>query len=187
MSVNSRGFSLTEVLIAMAIGSLLLLSSARFLPGLQQAILRQEAKQDLEEDIWLRVMAIGKQIQRAGYCVGQCQGRGIFISQDGQCVIVQWDANSNGQWEKTPKAEAEQTGFRLASGVLETQRGATHCEGKGWDKLTDPDRVFIHNFSVRQHALAGFSPEFVIALSASRKGYDSSPVQVVHHVTGFNL
>ncbi|WP_230353939.1 prepilin peptidase-dependent protein [Lelliottia sp. WAP21] len=187
MSVNQRGFSLTEVLIAMAIGSILMLSSARFLPGLQQVILRQEAKQDLEEDAWLSVMAIGKQIQRAGYCVGQCQGAGLIISQDGHCVIVQWDANSNGRWENSPNSEAEQTGFRLASGVLETQRGATHCDGKGWDKLTDPDRVLVQNFSVRQNALAGFSPEFVIELSASRKGFENSPVQVLHYVTGFNL
>lgn len=40
MSVNERGFSLLEVLIAMAISSILLLSSARFLPALQREILR---------------------------------------------------------------------------------------------------------------------------------------------------
>lgn len=66
--LNQRGFSLTEVLIAMAIGSILLLSSARFLPGLQRAVLMQAQQQELEEAIWQRATAIGKQLQRAGYC-----------------------------------------------------------------------------------------------------------------------
>ncbi|MFX4315266.1 prepilin-type N-terminal cleavage/methylation domain-containing protein, partial [Enterobacter sp. 63] len=39
MSLKQRGFSLTEVLIAMLIGSILLLSTARFLPGMQRAVL----------------------------------------------------------------------------------------------------------------------------------------------------
>ena len=41
MPVTCRGFSLPETLIAMAISSVLLLGSARFLPALQWATLRQ--------------------------------------------------------------------------------------------------------------------------------------------------
>lgn len=41
MSVNSRGFSTAEALIAMAIGSLLLIGACRFLPALQRHILRR--------------------------------------------------------------------------------------------------------------------------------------------------
>lgn len=36
MPVNRKGFSLLEVLIAMTISSILLLSTSRFLPGLQR-------------------------------------------------------------------------------------------------------------------------------------------------------
>ncbi|TQS53665.1 prepilin peptidase-dependent protein, partial [Salmonella enterica subsp. enterica serovar Typhimurium] len=36
MSITTRGFSLLEVVLAMAIGSILLLGSARFLPALQR-------------------------------------------------------------------------------------------------------------------------------------------------------
>ena len=48
MPVTCRGFSLPETLIAMAISSVLLLGSARFLPALQWATLRQTRQQSLE-------------------------------------------------------------------------------------------------------------------------------------------
>ncbi|MDY1037297.1 prepilin peptidase-dependent protein [Lelliottia sp. CFBP8978] len=187
MLTKSRGFSLTEVLIAMAIGSILLLSTARFLPGLQRAILNQEMQQELEEEVWLRVSAIGKQLQRAGYCAGDCQGQALIISKEGSCVIVQWDANSNGRWENASQAEAEQTGFRLEAGALETQRGATSCTGKGWDKLTDPGSIMITRFSVSKTQRSGFAPELNIELAASRVGLKATPWLATYRVTGFNL
>jgi prepilin peptidase dependent protein B len=68
MSVNERGFSLLEVLIAMAISSILLLSSARFLPALQREILRNTRQLALEDEIWQRAYTVAKHLQRAGYC-----------------------------------------------------------------------------------------------------------------------
>ena len=187
MSVNQRGFSLTEVLLAMAIGSILLLSTARFLPGLQRASLVQERQQELEEEVWLRISAIGKQLQRAGYCAGNCQGQALSIGREGRCVIVQWDTNSNGRWENSPQSEAEQTGFRLEAGALEIQRGATACDGKGWDKLTDPASILIQRFSVSKTQKSGFAPELTIELAASRVGLQAEPYQATYRVTGFNL
>lgn len=187
MLKNQRGFSLTEVLIAMAIGSILLLSTARFLPGLQRATLQQAQHQELEEEVWLRATAIGKQLQRAGYCAGVCQGPALTIGREGHCVIVQWDANSNGRWENSPSTEAEQTGFRLEAGALETQRGATSCEGKGWEKLTEPERVSVTGFLVSKIEHTGFAPELSIELAASGLGPQAAPVLVTHRVTGFNL
>lgn len=185
--LNQRGFSLTEVLIAMAIGSILLLSSARFLPGLQRAVLMQAQQQELEEAIWQRATAIGKQLQRAGYCAGQCQGQALTLGRDGHCVIVQWDANSNGRWENSPSTEAEQTGFRLEAGALETQRGATNCEGKGWEKLTEPESIWVTQFTVSKTDHPGFAPELNIALAAARAGRLTESFQARWRVTGFNL
>ncbi len=42
-------FSLIETLIAMAIGAVLLLGAARFLPALQRRVLRQTQQQALEK------------------------------------------------------------------------------------------------------------------------------------------
>ncbi|MDH6631449.1 prepilin-type cleavage/methylation domain-containing protein [Lelliottia sp. AC1] len=187
MLKNQCGFSLTEVLIAMAISSILLLSTARFMPALQRAILKQEQQQELEEEVWLRATAIGKQLQRAGYCNGSCQGPALTMGRAGRCVIVQWDANSNGRWENAPSTEAEQTGFRLEAGALETQRGATSCEGKGWEKLTEPERVLVTHFLVSKIEHTGFAPELSIELAVSTTHPHAEPIQVTHRVTGFNL
>ncbi|MGF6102809.1 prepilin peptidase-dependent protein [Enterobacter sp. A4] len=186
MLMRQRGFSLTEVLIATAISSLLLISASRFLPGLQQAVLLQSGQRELEEEIWQRLFALGKQLQRAGYCAGNCQGQALVTARQGSCVIVRWDANSNGKWDSTA-SENDSTGFRLESGVLETLRGATSCEGKGWEKLTDPDRLVITRFVVSKVEHAGFAPELTIDLAAIRKGEQGEPWQAWYTVTGYNL
>ena len=48
MPVKQKGFSLLEVLIAMTISSILLLSTSRFLPGLQRGVLLQSGQRELE-------------------------------------------------------------------------------------------------------------------------------------------
>ena len=60
--MNQHGFSLTEVLIATAISSLLLISASRFLPGLQRAVLLQSGQREVEEEVWQRLFALGKHI-----------------------------------------------------------------------------------------------------------------------------
>ena len=82
-----RGFSLLETLLAMAIGSVLLLASARFLPGLQIALMQHTRLQTIEDDLWQRLRAVAKHLQRAGYCNGSCNGQPLFISAKGECVI----------------------------------------------------------------------------------------------------
>ncbi|EMX2205822.1 prepilin peptidase-dependent protein [Enterobacter hormaechei] len=186
MPVNRKGFSLLEVLIAMTISSILLLSTSRFLPGLQRGVLLQSGQQELEDEVWQRLFAIGKQFQRAGYCAGHCQGQGMIIGRQGRCAIVLWDANSNGQWDSTA-SENDSTGFRLESGSLETLRGATSCDDKGWDKLTDPDQVLIEQFMVTKTDRDGFAPVISIELRARRKGGLAAPFSARHTVTGFNL
>lgn len=181
--MKQRGFSLTEVLIATAISSLLLISASRFLPGLQRAVLAQSGQRQLEEEV---LFALGKQLQRAGYCAGNCQGQALVTARQGSCVIVRWDANSNGSWDNS-SSENDSNGFRLESGALETQRGATSCEGKGWEKLTDPDRLTIAHFVVRTVEHAGFAPEVNIELAAIRKGEQGEPWQALYTVTGYNL
>ncbi|PWG71117.1 prepilin peptidase-dependent protein [Enterobacter mori] len=186
MPMNQQGFSLTEVLIATAISSLLLISASRFLPGLQRAVLLQSGQREVEEEVWQRLFAVGKQLQRAGYCAGNCPGQGLVTARQGSCVIVQWDANSNGIWDASA-AENDSTGFRLESGALEKLRGATSCEGKGWEKLTDPNRLVIQHFRVDKVEHAGFAPELNIELAAIRQGEKGEPFQAVYGVTGYNL
>ena len=99
---------------------------------------------------------------------------------------MRWDANSNGSWDNSA-SENDSNGFRLESGALETQRGATSCEGKGWEKLTDPDMLTIAHFVVRKVEHAGFAPEVNIEMAAIRKGEKGEPWQALYTVTGYNL
>lgn len=187
MSVNSRGFSLAEALIAMAIGSLLLIGACRFLPALQRHILRQGEQLALENELWQRVHAVGKHLQRAGYCRGACGGAGLELAAGGECLIVRWDANSNGRWETSPAAAAESTGFRLRDGALETLRGASDCSGGGWEKITNPAAIVVTRFSVQRQVTPGFAPELSVTLAARSAQQTGLTSEVEQRVTGYNL
>ena len=69
--MNSRGFSLAEALIAMAIGSLLLMGACRFLPALQRHILRQGEQLALENELWQRVRPDFEERRRAPGTAGE--------------------------------------------------------------------------------------------------------------------
>lgn len=185
MPVNQQGFSLIEVLIAMAIGSVLLLTTSRFLPALQMTAIRQTQQQALEEEIWQRLFTVSRYVQRAGFCRGICTGEGIVI--ESRCLLVRWDGNLNGRWEDTPSANSDVTGFRLNNGALETLRGATTCAGKGWEEMTDSDFLVVDDFRVQQWNTNGFSPEFELMLSAHLKSRPSVQVTANYNVTGHNL
>ncbi|ELY2495421.1 prepilin peptidase-dependent protein [Cronobacter muytjensii] len=187
MRLKEKGFSLLEVLITLGISSILLTGAARLLPALQLGVLRQAQQTLLQEELWQLAFTIGKQIQRAGYCNGICQGKALQLNGDGSCVVVQWDANSNGRFEGAPSADAEQTGWRLRDGSLETHRGAISCEGKGWEKITNPAMVRIDRFEVQEKRRPGYVSLFLIKLSATVLRYHGEPVSVEHSVSGFNL
>ena len=59
-----RGFSLLEVLIAMAISSILLLGASRFLPALQFGIMQQMRQQALEDDLWQQLFTVAKHCEQ---------------------------------------------------------------------------------------------------------------------------
>ena len=100
---------------------------------------------------------------------------------------MQWDANSNGIWESEPVKESDQIGFRLKEHVLETLRGATSCEGKGWDKVTNPDAIIIDTFQVVRQDASGFSPVERGNMRGASKAEPQTLVDASYSLTGFNL
>ncbi|HEC2025793.1 TPA: prepilin peptidase-dependent protein [Klebsiella oxytoca] len=187
MSVKRRGFSLPETLIVMAISSVLLLGSARFLPALQWAALRQTRQQALENELWQRIYTVAKHLQRAGYCRGRCSGQPLYIAESGDCLLIRWDGNSDGVWNRSPSSESDTTGFRLRDGALETLRGAEECSGKGWEKMTNPAAIQVTVFQVTRQNKTDFSPELSITLAAHSVADPQIRARAEYGVTGYNL
>ncbi|MCD2357999.1 MULTISPECIES: prepilin peptidase-dependent protein [Pantoea] len=148
MPLKIAGFSLLEMLIAMAISAVIMLSVGRFLPlllaenadVLQRAQLRQELQQ--------MMATLEKSVRRAGYCHGECAREALKISEN--CLLLRWDENSNGQWEGVSHAESDYYGYRLRQQQLEMQRGVEQCQSAGWERLSDPAFMTLEQFSVSQ-------------------------------------
>ncbi len=68
---------LAEALIAMAIGSLLLMGPAAFCLPCSVIFCARGEQLAPENELWQRVHAVGKHLQRAGYCRGACGGAGL--------------------------------------------------------------------------------------------------------------
>lgn len=187
MPVISRGFSLAETLIAMAISAILLTGASRFLPALQRQVLRQTQQQSLDDELWQRLYTVAKHLQRAGYCCGKCVGEPLLIASSGHCIIVRWDSNSNGVWDISPEATSDATGFRLSNGALETRRGVTSCYGGGWEKMTNPAAINVTHFEVTRQTTTGFAPELIVTLAAHSTADPRMTAHAEYRVTGYNL
>lgn len=186
MSLTERGFSLAETLIAIAISSVLLLGSARYLPALQRGALQQSRAQMLEEELWQRVYAISRHLQRAGYCASrQCAGESLHLAPG--CALIRWDTRLTLVRGEKASANADVTGFRLRDGTLETLRGAESCAGKGWEKMTDPDALVVEQFTVSRRELPGSAPLLTVTLAARSRGQGDDALRASFSVTAYNL
>lgn len=181
-----RGFTLLETLIAMALSSVVLLGASRLFPVLQMEIMREYQYVAKQEAMWQLAFSVGKNLRRAGYCRGACQGEGLRILNGGSCVLVQWDANGNGKWDVSPEGQSELTGYRLRNESLETQKGAKSCEGNGWEKMSDPELMSLQHFSVTRQNRKEAKPLLSLRLAASL-GNRSRISEINYIVSGENL
>ncbi|WP_127957438.1 prepilin peptidase-dependent protein [Serratia microhaemolytica] len=152
MSALERGFTLPEMMLAITFGTVITLAAAKTLPILRQQALESSRHHRLVLALQQAAFAISKDLQRSGFCAGHCQGRALLISQlageaTNSCVIIAYDLNRNGQWE--PSGEADYFGYRLRAGALETQRGVSHCQGSGWERLLDQEEVTLSTFTLQ--------------------------------------
>ncbi|HDS1150998.1 TPA: prepilin peptidase-dependent protein [Pluralibacter gergoviae] len=186
MSLTERGFSLAETLIAIAISSVLLLGSARYLPALQRGALQQYRAQMLAEEVWQRVYVISRHLQRAGYCASRrCAGNPLHLAPG--CALIRWDTRLTLARGEKAIANADVTGFRLRDGALETLRGAESCAGKGWERMTDPDALSVEAFTISRHEIPGSAPLLTVTLAARGRGEGREALRASFSVTAYNL
>lgn len=180
--MKQTGFSLAEMLVALAISSVLLLSAARLLPVLQRNNLQTLMRFQLQEELQLMMFTLEKSVLRAGYCRGECRGQGLTLGADGHCLLVRWDENSNGKWEGVESSDSDFYGYRWRDGSLETQRGVDRCDGGGWERLNDPRTVTIESFRATQ-----VDRQIRLAITAFAKAFPSVRMTVEHWLTAANL
>ncbi len=180
--MKAGGFTLLETLLAMAMGSVMLLGAARTLPLLQQQNLRLQIGVQLNEELQQIVQTLDKSARRAGYCHGHCRGEAMQIRNGGHCLLVRWDENSNGQWESPGREDSDYYGFRLRARNLEMQRGVDRCEGGGWEKLNDPRVIAIDDFRVDRN-----QRQIRLFLKGSSSIWPAQVQQVAHWLLAENL
>lgn len=150
MRIAQGGFSLLEMLIAMAIGAVLMVSVGRFLPLLLEQNLRLQQRVQLQQELQQIAGSLAKALRRAGYSHGQCAGAALTLMSSGSCVLLRWDENSNGRWEGVGHSESDYYGYRLRNGQLEMQRGVDECNSNGWERITDPAFLTLSTFRVER-------------------------------------
>ncbi|ORM66457.1 prepilin-type cleavage/methylation domain-containing protein [Pantoea rodasii] len=179
MRITEAGFSLLEMLIALAVGAILMVSVGRFLPLLLEQNLRLQQRVQLQQELQQLSSTLQKALQRAGYCHGQCTGPALTLPAGVSCVLLRWDENSNGRWEGVGSSDSDFYGYRLRSGQLEMQRAVDNCNGNGWERLTAPAFLTIEQFRlVRQ------GTRLILHLTG-RAGEQSQHVE--HWIEGMNL
>lgn len=181
--MNSSGFTLLETLLAMAIGSVMMIGAARTLPLLQQQNLRIQMQVQLDEELQQIMYTLEKFVRRAGYCHGRCSGSAVQTTDgNASCLLIRWDENSNGRWDGPESEESDYYGFRLRKRNLEMQRGVDNCNGSGWEKLNDPRLIVIDDFNVTR------APGQVrIRLSGSAVAWSALTRTVESWITADNL
>ncbi|KML69163.1 prepilin peptidase-dependent protein [Pectobacterium peruviense] len=152
---EQRGFTLPEILLALSLGSLIMLSAAQLYP-----LLRSQSQDSAQlfrlEQLFSQVaMGIEKDIRRAGFCAGTCQGKAISMGNypgeaENSCLNVSYDLNRNGVWDGGEQQDAESFGYRLRGRSLEIQSGAHNCQGDRWEKLFDPQEVVLTAFRLQR-------------------------------------
>lgn len=180
--MRADGYSLPEMLFAMALMGVLLSGGMRLLPVLLLQNQQLLSQMQLHEELQQIMFTLEKAVRRAGYCHGQCKGEGLQVSQNGQCMLIKWDENHNGRWEGTGEAQSEYYGYRLRHSALEMQRGVSSCEGRGWERISDPDEIKITLFRIKREG-----DTIKLQLGGAMTRFASRQIMLEHWVKGINL
>lgn len=172
--LNEKGFTLPEAMLAMGIGSMLIIGAMQFLPMLRQRTQQLSQHYQLDQLLRQTVRTLQKDIRRAGFCAGTCNGKPLVISQasseaKNSCIIIAYDLNRNGRWEPIGHTDSEYFGYRLRDGMLESQRGVASCDGSGWERMLDPTEVRLNQFELTLMRAANGSALLSLAVTAQWK------------------
>lgn len=188
----SAGFTLPEMMLALSVGSMIIMAATQVFPQLHKQISILQQHYHLELALSQVMAALEKDLRRAGFCHGQCQGEAITTQQypgeaANSCLIVAYDLNRNGRWEGENHQESEYFGYRLRNKALESQRGALDCSGNGWEKLFDAQNITITHFSINLLPLQIVEQVYRVQLTGQKRGNPAIYRQLTYTIRGNNL
>ena len=176
----ARGFTLTELMVAMTISSAFVVSATSISVGhlKRQTVLQQ--KLALMEEVSLIKQAISVELRRAGFIylplsdyasfsAAALEFAKLHISEfpgeaPGSCILFSYDKNKNGQ--QNSASPAELLGFRLKDNTIEYRVAGRNCSQSGWHDLSTPEKITVSAFHIDGPYPATYGANYTISLSA---------------------
>lgn len=183
---HSRGFSLVELLIAMALGGTLLSALVSFVAISASSHAKLVMQQRLSEELHTLSHLIVDELRRAEFDHSATSFSKPFDPQESEfvdslrlsefpgeqstsCIEYAYDKNKDGILNTSPSNE--NFGFRLKNKAIEMRQKGAKCESNGWQDISDSSVVTVEalKFSIQQ---ASQTRRYInITLTASAKGY----------------
>lgn len=147
----ARGFSLTELLMALGTGAIVITAGGSLVSTIISRSVALDRQQSLVEEALLLKRTIRRELQRAGSFSASLPGRlalrpNPFASEwqiashpdepADSCVLFAYDKNQNGELDLIP---SERYGLRLRNSAIELRVAGRSCQQNGWQDLTSPD------------------------------------------------
>lgn len=163
--LKKMGFSLIELIIAMAIGAAVLLIATSSVLTLAHSLNALHQRMVLESELRLLTQTLSLQLTRAGYIAYSNLDENSSASQlssnqlppalevdrhpshaPNSCVLFAYDKNHDG--EISASSPSELLGFRLHDKALEYRVAGKSCSQSGWHDLSDKKKIEVSAFSV---------------------------------------
>ncbi|MDF7666267.1 prepilin peptidase-dependent protein [Orbaceae bacterium ESL0727] len=168
-SATAGGYSLFEMLISLALSSIIMITTSSFYPLLQTEILHNYQQFRLEQSVQHAMVGLMKDLRRAGFIANHPEkmtAKAIVINQQQDCILIRYDSEIRGDWIYQPinSQDADLFAYRYNKNSVEYKVGAVNCSGNNWEKLLDTNEIRVTHFKIKQH-----HNTFVIDLNAELK------------------
>lgn len=160
---DEQGFSLLEVLIAMAISSIVCIAVVATIPSLFKQTYLAYFQYQLDREVRQTIISMEKDFRRIGYCSRiSCQGEAIQINEKflsrypNSCIIFAYDQDLSGNWINSVNAKKNNSdyfGYRLNGNKLEVNRNVINCDGTRWQSLFDANLIKVSQLKFDWHPL----------------------------------
>jgi prepilin peptidase dependent protein B len=152
---RQKGFSLVELMISLTLG-LVVIGGALSIVTLILATNTSTLKMTrLNQELRFVMMMLTRDLRRAGSygkvvenILAGAQSVSnpfseISVNADGDCILFNYDNNSDGSLNKDDGEYDERYGFRLKDKAIEIRHKGTDCGGKYWENITDERSIEI--------------------------------------------